>query len=107
MCFVNQAPNWKWWSCEIFQNWKLIVIKLFSILPSVDFPSSTLTLPPSAITAKEPNTLKLHDISFGLNLTGFGCIKLKSKRKGFQHSQAPRFSELTSVQNQALAMYNS
>ena len=80
---------------------------MFSFLPSVDFPSSTLTLPSSAITAKEPNTLKLHDINFEINLTGFGCIKLKSKRKGFQHFYLPRFAEHTSVHNQALAMYNS
>ena len=105
MCFVNQASNWKYWSCDFCKS--EIVIKLFSFLPSVDFPSSTLTLPPSAITAKEPNTLKLHDINFEINLTGFGCIKLKSKRKGFQHLYLLRFAEHTSVHNQALAMYNS
>ena len=81
--FCQSSPKLEILTVWLFPKQKVNCNWAVSFLPSVDFPSSTLTLPPSAITAKEPNTLKHRDINF------------KWKRKGFQHLCLLRFAEHT------------
>ena len=84
--FCQSSPKLEVMIMWHFPNRKLTLIKLFFFLTVCRFPIINIPFTTFGHHWKKNQLLrKIHNINFGHNLIGFGCVQLKSIRNGFQH----------------------